>query len=147
MIVHAAPLLLAALALAFAPHPRPALHSAAERFADQAGYNRTVLSGMATARTLMPYPPELGGGTASDVLTGVSSAACPLVLAGLALYARRLQRLAGVLRPAMPLIRRLEHPERRGQRLRHVGHRRRRLHRRSARVHDPLADGRRRRWA
>ena len=44
MIVPAAGLMLAALALAFVPHLRPALQSTAERFADQAGYNRTVLS-------------------------------------------------------------------------------------------------------
>ena len=60
----------------------------------------------------MPYPPDAGSSTASDVLTGVSSAVCALILAGLALYARRLPRLRRALRPGTALIRPLENIQR-----------------------------------
>jgi multicomponent Na+:H+ antiporter subunit D len=108
MIVPAAVLTLAALALAFVPHLRPALESTAERFADQAGYSRAVLSGVATTHPVMTFPPTASTDTASDVLTGLSSAVCAVVLAGLSLYQQRLPRLRNRLRPMGALVRPLE---------------------------------------
>jgi multicomponent Na+:H+ antiporter subunit D len=108
MIVPAAVLTLAALALAVVPHVRPALQGAAKRFADQAAYSRTVLSGAATAHPVMPFPAKAGSSAASDMLIGLSSALGAIVLAGLALYARRLPGLGRRLRPEMALARPLE---------------------------------------
>ncbi len=108
MIVPAAALMLAAFALAFVPHVQPALQSAAERFTEQASYDRAILSGAAIIHPAMPHPPDSGSSAASDVLTGVSTAVSALILAGLALYGPRLPRLRRALRPAMALIRPLE---------------------------------------
>ncbi|HEX2323688.1 MAG TPA: complex I subunit 5 family protein [Streptosporangiaceae bacterium] len=108
MIVPAAALVLAAISLAFVPHLGQGVQYAAVRFADEARYQRTVLSGAAIARPAMSFPPESGSSTARDVLVGACTTVCALVLAGLALYARRLPRLRGLLRPGMALVEPLE---------------------------------------
>jgi hypothetical protein len=108
MIVPAAALVLAAISLAFVPHLGQGVQYAAVRFADEARYERTVLSGAAIARPAMSFPPESGSSTARDVLVGACTTVCALVLAGLALYARRLPRLRGLLRPGMALVEPLE---------------------------------------
>jgi multicomponent Na+:H+ antiporter subunit D len=110
MIVPAAALVLAAMSVAFVPHLGHGLQHAAVRFADEAGYERTVLSGAAIARpdSTVPYLPESSTSTARDVLAGACTTVCALVLAGLALYARRLPRLRSLLQPGMALVRPLE---------------------------------------
>jgi hypothetical protein len=69
------------------------VQAAAVRFQDQAGYNATVLAGahIAHPQTLVaPGPVDV---TAADLLTGLGSVAGALILAGLALYWRRLPLL------------------------------------------------------
>jgi hypothetical protein len=63
------------------------------RLQDQQGYAATVLSGQRVAHPAAPEPPEETGVTAADVASGLGSAAGAVVLAGLALYRRRLPLL------------------------------------------------------
>jgi multicomponent Na+:H+ antiporter subunit D len=108
MIGPAAVLTALALALTFVPGLGHAVQGMAERVQDQAGYGRAVLSGTHVTHPVTPFAPGAAVSTVAGVLTGVGSAACALVLAGLALYGRRL-RWSGTNAPAgMRLIRPLE---------------------------------------
>jgi hypothetical protein len=92
MIIPAAALTVAALSLTFLPGLGRAIASSAARMQDQALYDRAVLSGPAASPDHVT-PLAAGGAvsTAGDVLIGVVTAACALVLAGLALYGPRLR--------------------------------------------------------
>ena len=120
----------------------PAVQAAAVRFQDQGAYNAAVLSGAAVAHPAALHPAESTGITAADVVTGAGSAAGALILACcavLAAAAAAAPRAWSRARCWRGPIRRL--PERRGQRLRDLDRRRRGLHRRGARVRDPLTGG------
>jgi multicomponent Na+:H+ antiporter subunit D len=71
----------------------PVVQAAAVRFQDQAGYNATVLSGAHVTHPVAPAAPGPAGVTAVGVLAGLGSVAGALILAGLALYWRRLPLL------------------------------------------------------
>ena len=105
MIVPPAVLVLAAAVLGFAPRLGPAVESAAVRFQDQAGYTRTVLSGVPVTHPAAVFPPEAAGIGAADVLTGLGSAAGAVILAYLALYWRRLPLLRRGFEPGTGLVR------------------------------------------
>jgi len=80
------------------PAARRAAPAAHRDQAASAGYAGTVLSGVQVTHPAAVYPAEPSGATLADVLTGAASAAGGLVLAGLALYWRRiplLRRSAG----------------------------------------------------
>jgi multicomponent Na+:H+ antiporter subunit D len=93
MIFPAAALVALALALGPISSLGPASQSAAVRFEDQGAYNAVVLSGHGVSRPVAPAAPEDTGITVADVATGVGSAAGAVLLAGLALYRRRLRAL------------------------------------------------------
>ena len=78
-----------------------------ERLQDQAGYDRTVLSGAVAGHPVTPFPPEVASGTLADVV-GISSAGCAVALAGLSLYRRWLPLLGGRLASGMAVVRPLE---------------------------------------
>jgi multicomponent Na+:H+ antiporter subunit D len=105
MIAPALVLMLAGLGLALLPHLGPAFQSAAIRFEDQAGYNATVLSGAHVAHPVAPAAAAPTGVTLSDVLTGAASALGGLLLAGAALYWRRLPVLRRGFEPGTGLVR------------------------------------------
>ena len=71
------------------------VQAAAVRFEDQAGYNATVLNGAHITHPVPPFAAGPTGVTATDVLAGLGSVAGALILAGLALYWRRLPLLRG----------------------------------------------------
>jgi NADH:ubiquinone oxidoreductase subunit 5 (subunit L)/multisubunit Na+/H+ antiporter MnhA subunit len=96
MIMPAAMLVVAALVIGLVPHLGQVIEAAAVRFQDEPGYNATVLSGAHLTHPVALHPAEPAVVTVSSVLTAVGSAAGSVVLALLALYARRLPRL---LRP------------------------------------------------
>ncbi len=82
-----------ALVIGLVPRLGSAVQAAAIRFEDQAGYNATVLAGAHIAHPVAIAAAENASITATDVLTGVGSAAGALALAFLALYWRRLPLL------------------------------------------------------
>jgi multicomponent Na+:H+ antiporter subunit D len=93
MLVPPAVLVVAAIVAGLIGPLGPAVQAAAVRFQDQAGYNATVLFG-----THVTHPVALSAAgptsvTATDVLGGLASVAGALILAGLALYWRRLPLL------------------------------------------------------
>jgi multicomponent Na+:H+ antiporter subunit D len=90
MVVPAAVLMLAGLSVALLPRIGPALATAAARFQDQAGYSATVLSGGHAIRPVAPAVLDSAGITLTSILIGAGSAAGALLLAGAALYRRRL---------------------------------------------------------
>ena len=90
MIVPAAVLAVAAIVVGLLPHLGGVLQAAAVRFQDQSGYAGTVLSGVQVTHPAAVYPAEPSGVTLAGVLSGAASAAGGLVLAGLALYWRRI---------------------------------------------------------
>jgi multicomponent Na+:H+ antiporter subunit D len=105
MIIPAAVLAAAAIVLGLMPHLGPSVQAAAVRFADQGGYNATVLGGAHVAHPVSTSPAEPAGVTMADLLTGAGSAAGALVLAWLALYWRRLPVLRRGYEPGGGLIR------------------------------------------
>ena len=93
MLVPPAILVVAGIVVGLIGPLGPAVQAAAVRFEDQAGYNATVLSG---AHVTHPVALSAAGPTsvtAAGVLTGLGSVAGALILAGLALYRRRLPLL------------------------------------------------------
>ncbi|HEY2279627.1 MAG TPA: proton-conducting transporter membrane subunit [Streptosporangiaceae bacterium] len=100
MIVPPAVLVAAAIAVGLLPHLGSAVQAVAVRFQDQTAYNAVVLSGRTVAHPVALHPAESAGITLSDVLSGVGSALGALILAGLALYRKRL-----------PLVRRWPEPD------------------------------------
>jgi multicomponent Na+:H+ antiporter subunit D len=90
MIVPPALLAAAAVVAGLLPHLGPAVQHAAVRFQDQAGYGNAVLFGQPVTHPAALYPAESTGVTLADVLSGAGSAAGALILAGLALYRRRI---------------------------------------------------------
>ena len=104
MIVPPAVLVAAAFILGVLPHLGPAIEAAAVRFQDQGGYAATVLSGTHLAHPAAPYPTEAAGASWADVLIGLGSMAGSAVLAGLALYWRRLPVLRRGFEPGTGLV-------------------------------------------
>jgi multicomponent Na+:H+ antiporter subunit D len=100
MIVPPAVLVAAAIVVGLLPHLGSAVQDAAVRFQDQTAYNAVVLSGRTVAHPVALHPAESTGITRSDVLSGVGSALGAVILAGLALYRKRL-----------PLVRRWPEPD------------------------------------
>jgi multicomponent Na+:H+ antiporter subunit D len=105
MIAPALVLMLVGLGLALLPHLGQAFQSAAIRFEDQAGYDATVLSGAHVAHPVALAAASPTGITLSDVLTGAASALGGLLLAGAALYWRRLPVLRRGFEPGTGLVR------------------------------------------
>jgi multicomponent Na+:H+ antiporter subunit D len=105
MIIPPMLLVAGAIVIGLLPHLGPVVEAAAVRFQDQGGYNATVLSGAHLAHPAAPYPPELAGISAADVITGAGSAAGALFLAFLALYWRRLPVLRRGFEPGTGLVR------------------------------------------
>jgi len=100
MIVPPAVLVAAAIVVGLLPHLGSAVQDAAVRFQDQTAYNAVVLSGRTVAHPVALHPAESTGITRSDVLSGLGSALGAVILAGLALYRKRL-----------PLVRRWPEPD------------------------------------
>ena len=100
MIVPPAVLVAAAIVVGLLPHLGSAVQDAAVRFQDQTAYNAVVLSGRTVAHPVALHPAESTGITRSDVLSGAGSALGAVILAGLALYRKRL-----------PLVRRWPEPD------------------------------------
>jgi multicomponent Na+:H+ antiporter subunit D len=100
MIVPPAVLVAAAIVVGLVPHLGSAVQDAAVRFQDQTAYNAVVLSGRTVAHPVALHPAESTGITLSDVLSGAGSALGAVILAGLALYRKRL-----------PLVRRWPEPD------------------------------------
>jgi multicomponent Na+:H+ antiporter subunit D len=93
MIIPAAALTVAALSLTFLPGLGRGIASSAARIEDQALYDRAVLSRPAAFPDhVTPLAAAGAVSTAGDVLIGVVTVACGIVLAGLALYGPRLPR-------------------------------------------------------
>ena len=86
-------LTVAAVVIGLLPQLGPAVQAGAVRLQDQQGYAATVLSGKRVAHPAAPEPREETGVTAADVASGAGSVAGAVVLAGLALYRRRLPLL------------------------------------------------------
>jgi multicomponent Na+:H+ antiporter subunit D len=93
MILPPLVLTLAAVVIGLLPQLGPAMQAGAVRMQDQPAYAATVLSGQRVAHPAAPEPREETGVTAADVASGLGSAAGAVVLAGLALYRRRLPLL------------------------------------------------------
>lgn len=81
--------------IGLAGHAGPTVQAAAIRFEDQAWYNATVLHAGRIAHPVAPVTAGATGVTAVDVLAALGSVAGALILAGLALYRRRLPFLSG----------------------------------------------------
>jgi multicomponent Na+:H+ antiporter subunit D len=71
----------------------PVVQAAAVRFQDQSGYDATVLRGARITHPVALYAAGPTGVTALDVLAGLGSVLGALILAGMALYWRRLPLL------------------------------------------------------
>jgi multicomponent Na+:H+ antiporter subunit D len=108
MIIPPAVLVAAALAIGLIPHLGPAIQAAAVRFEDQAGYNATVLAGAHIAHPAAYAAAEPAGVTLSAVLAGLGSAIGSVLLAGLALYWRRLPLLRRGYEPGTGLAKPIE---------------------------------------
>jgi multicomponent Na+:H+ antiporter subunit D len=93
MIVPAAALAAGAVVVGLLPHLGALVQDAAVRFEDQSAYNSVVLSGKIVAHPVALHPPGSTGITLADVLSGMGSALGAVILAGLALYRRRLPLL------------------------------------------------------
>ena len=103
MTLPAAVLVTLAIAITFLPHLGPSVQTAAARFQDQPAYNSAVLYGLHAAHPAAIAPLEPTGVTIADVLTGVGSAVGAVLLAGAALYWRRVPRLRERLEPGVAL--------------------------------------------
>jgi multicomponent Na+:H+ antiporter subunit D len=95
MIIPPAILVLAALATGLISRLGRVVQAAAVRFEDQAGYDATVLHGTRISHSVALFAAGPAGVTVADVLAGLGSAARAVILAGLALYWRRLPLLRG----------------------------------------------------
>jgi len=95
MLVPPAVLVVAAIVVGLIGQLGPAVQAAAVRFEDQAGYNATVLHGARLTHPVALFAAGSTSVTVADVLTGLGSVAGALILAGLALYWRRLPLLRG----------------------------------------------------
>ena len=93
MIVPPVVLVIAGIVVGLIGPLGPAVQAAAVRFEDQAGYNATVLSGAHVTHPVALFAAGPTSVTAAGVLTGLGSVAGALILAGLALYWRRLPLL------------------------------------------------------
>jgi multicomponent Na+:H+ antiporter subunit D len=93
MIVPPAVLVIAAIVIGLLPHLGTVVQAAAVRFQDQGAYNSAVLSGRVVAHPVALHAAESTGITLSDVMSGVGSALGAVILAGLALYRRRIPLL------------------------------------------------------
>jgi multicomponent Na+:H+ antiporter subunit D len=95
MIVPPAILVAAAIGVGLIGPLGHVAQAAAVRFEDQPGYNATVLGGAHIVHPAALFAPGATGVTAVGVLSGLASVAGALILAGLALYWRRLPPLRG----------------------------------------------------
>jgi hypothetical protein len=86
-------LVVAAIGVGLIGRLGPVVQAAAVRFEDQAGYNATVLFGAHVTHPVTLAAPGPADVTAAGVLTGLGSVAGALIVAGLALYWRRLPLL------------------------------------------------------
>ena len=102
MIVPPVILVVAAIVVGLIGQLGPAVQAAAVRFEDQAGYNATVLNGAHITHPVALFAAGPTSVTATDVLAGLGSVIGALILAGLALYWRRLPLLRGY-QPNAPL--------------------------------------------
>jgi multicomponent Na+:H+ antiporter subunit D len=93
MLVPPAVLVVLALVVGLIGPLGPAVQAAAVRFQDQAGYNATVLFGAHITHPVAVFAAGSTDATLTDVLAGQAPVAGALVLAGLALYWRRLPLL------------------------------------------------------
>ena len=93
MIVPPAVLVVAAIVIGLIGSLGPVVQAAAVRFQDQPGYIATVLNGARLTHPVAPFPAAPAGVTVTDVLAGLASVLGSLLLAGLALYWRRLPLL------------------------------------------------------
>ncbi len=105
MILPAAALAVAALGLGIVPHLGGVVETAAVRFQDQAGYDATVLSGAHLAHPVALHKPEAAAVTLSSVLIAAGSAIGSVLLAGAALYWRRLPLLRRGFEPGAGWVR------------------------------------------
>ena len=104
MIVPPALLVLAAIVVGLLPDLGPVVQTAAVRFQDQGAYNDAVLSGTHVTHPVALYAAESTGITVADVASGAGSAIGALILAGLALYWRRIPLLRRGGEPDMILV-------------------------------------------
>jgi multicomponent Na+:H+ antiporter subunit D len=95
MIIPPAILVAAAVVVGLIGRLGPVVQSAAVRFQDQAGYDATVLHGAHITHPVALYAAGPVSVTAEDLLAGLGSVVGALILAGLALYRRRLPLLRG----------------------------------------------------
>jgi multicomponent Na+:H+ antiporter subunit D len=102
MIVPPAILVVAAIMVGVIGPLGPAVQAATVRFEDQAGYNATVLNGAHITHPVALFAAGPAIVTLTGVLAGVGSVIGALILAGLALYRRRLPLLRAC-RPNAPL--------------------------------------------
>jgi hypothetical protein len=86
-------LVVGAIVVGLWPHLGATVQDMAVRFQDQAAYNDAVLSGRAVAHPVALHPREPTAITPADVLSGAGSALGAVILAGLALYRRRIPLL------------------------------------------------------
>jgi multicomponent Na+:H+ antiporter subunit D len=93
MIIPPAIFVVAAIAIGLIPGLGSVIQKAAIRFEDQAGYNATVLAGAHIGHPVALAAAEPAGLTLSAVLAGLCSTIGAVILAGLALYWRRLPLL------------------------------------------------------
>jgi multicomponent Na+:H+ antiporter subunit D len=104
MIVPPAVLVVVAVVAGLLPHLGTAVQDAAVRFQDQAAYNDAVLFGRHVAHPVALHPAESTEITPADVLSGAGSALGALILAGLALYRRRIPVLRDGPEPDLLLV-------------------------------------------
>jgi multicomponent Na+:H+ antiporter subunit D len=104
MVWPAAVLAAASLAVGLVPHLGSVVERAVLRFQDEAGYNAAVLYGRSVAHPAALYPAASATVTLASVLTGVGSVLGSVVLAGLALYWRRLPLLRRGFEPGAGVI-------------------------------------------
>jgi multicomponent Na+:H+ antiporter subunit D len=93
MIVPPAILVVAAIVVGVIGQLGPAVQAAAVRFEDQAGYDATVLNGAHITHPVALFAAGSTSVTVTDVLAGLGSVIGALIMAGLALYWRRLPLL------------------------------------------------------
>jgi multicomponent Na+:H+ antiporter subunit D len=95
MIIPPALLVVAAIGVGLIGPLGSVVQAAAVRFEDQAGYNATVRAGAHVTHPTALFAAGPTAVTAADAFTGLGSVAGALILAGLALYWRRLPLLRG----------------------------------------------------
>ena len=103
MIMPPAVLVAMALAVGLLPRLGPVVEAAAVRFQDQAAYSAAVLFHRPVASPAAPYPAEGTGVTVAALLSGADSTVGALIVAGLALYWRRIPLLRHGIEPDMIL--------------------------------------------